>query len=378
MMVSPYTNFFCQTLFLSVDMHMRCQIISGIFRNFEFFMLNSLGRISVEFILENISNVPEQELVVQLLMPRISQQIIDKKYFRLIECILGCFNHKLIIPILHLLIPKLIEICKSRDGFFMARALILSSKFEDVQFEIVKAVSKDLQSFISFNNGAMIVKLVIKGFLLCEYAYSKNASKPLIKTNNNVITHRYKKEKMSTRPLEALYAKIISCIDIWDNKKVNEILTSTLKTCKLFNSTLYNSLLLSNDNFTNRFLTLKVADKFIKLLVSNLNKSEYFKLCYCFRKYYDSYVNINDKVMNVLQYIIDNGDPRAFMTQVQPRVGISNSNEELIPQKRSPEFPLGNQNIYKQQFGAFYNSAPVLFSIANHPFNSILGYQVLI
>lgn len=279
LLIAPYSSFFCQKLFLLLEGCIRCEIMRDVCSSLPIILQTCEGRFSLEFIIENTTTTKEQKLTIDLLSPNISLLLSDKSYFRIIECIIGCYNQANIIYILEHVVKKLLELIKCREGFFLAKALINSVKSEYIQVLIVNKISKHFSSFFKFNNGILVVKLVIKSFTETEYVYHKNASKHLYSDPSLLeVKHTFSKNSFSTLPLELFFQNICSHIDKWDTKPWRGILTYSLKTCDIFCYKIFN-LIAKNSAFVCDFSKLKVADKLMKLIIKNSSADDFIILC---------------------------------------------------------------------------------------------------
>lgn len=287
------------------------------------------GRFSLEFIIENQSTIKEQKLTVDLLSPNIRLFLSDKRYFRIIECIIGCYNQANIIPIMECVVKKLLELIKCREGFFLAKALINSVKSEYIQVLIVNKIAKHFSSFFKFNNGILVIKLVIKSFTETEYVYHKNASKHLYSDLSLLeVKHTFNPESISKLPLELLFHHFCLHIDIWDTKPWRGILTYSLKISDVFYNKLFN-LLAKNFTFLSDFSKLKVADKLMKFVIKNSSTDNFIALCSCFKLNLKQLPEVDSELYNTIISMISTIDEIAPPSKNKSQKKISSNNQQL-------------------------------------------------
>lgn len=262
------------------------------------FLQSNEGRFSCEFLLENQLTLREQTTVMNLLTPHIKYLYSNKRSFRILECVIGCFNHELVSPIIKEGTKCIIENIRCREGFFLAKALICSVKFEQLQVSIVQAILKNLQLYFTFNNGSLVIKMIIKQFQETSYTYHKNASKHTELNHNNLkVVHKVNADTITTKALELLINGLCQHIENWDYKAWRAVISYGLKNSSYFNHKLC-SILASNKGFLFRFLKTSTALKNLRLMINRLNTPNLIRLYICLKNVLNQLTIISPELSN--------------------------------------------------------------------------------
>lgn len=242
------------------------------------------GRFSLEFLFENQNTHQEQKIVINLLSPHIRYLFSNRKYLRIIECIIGCFNQELLVPIIIEGMKNLVDHIRCREGFFLAKALICAIKSENLQLIIVQGVLNNLPSYFTFNNGCLLIKLIIKQFNETTYTYVKNASKHVEENPKNLsITHIYSSKIITSKALGILIQGICSYSKFWDIKPWKAVIFYCLKNSIYFNQIVYSNIV-GDPAFLLQFLKLEIATKCLMHLTEKLSNWQTLSICIYLRE----------------------------------------------------------------------------------------------
>lgn len=302
LMSLPFSCFFCQQLFFCLDKEDRTEIIKMCFSSMDELLNSNHSILSFVFIFENTLTQEEQCLIASLMINQISRHITNKRYLRLLESIVSCFDHENILKILQFIARSIHKIIDKKQGYFLVRALIRSSKYERIQNEIIKTVSSDFLFVATELSGSLIIQCIIHNFGNPSYTYSKCCSNYLTKSKGmkGTITHEYSKDSISLVPLKRLYQCIFESISSWDHDSIKPIVTCAIKV----NHSLFNWYfcdLLSSQEFLQNFNCLESKIQIISVMKDSYSPMAKSRL---YRSLSDNllYFAYNKKMFEPLNY----------------------------------------------------------------------------
>lgn len=140
---------------------------------------------SIIFIFENNISFDEQKVVIDLIKNQLPLLISKLKFMRILECIVGCFENKLIInTIINFCLLNINKIIKEREGYFLLRTIIKSSKDNYSQNLIVENFKFNFMHIIKSHNGSLLIQCILHNFPIKYYKYYKCCSKHISKSFN--------------------------------------------------------------------------------------------------------------------------------------------------------------------------------------------------
>lgn len=318
------------------------------------------------------------------MLPYIKLLFSSRQYYRIIECIYGCFKEDLLFPIIKENTEVLLKCIACKEGYFMIKALVSSVKSEINQMLIVNTILAHLHSYLTFNNGILIVKLIIKQFLESSYTYTKNASKHLTENSVNlVINHVFDQQKITSKALEFLIRGLSFNVSCWDTKSWRSIIIYGLKTLPII-STMICAIMKSNIGFFIKFLSLRMSDKCLNLMINNLSDSDIFNLSNSIQAVFTKVINPSHElcktIISIYQLAVT-----ISKKQLQPKMNSSYPNNEFKFVNNCHQFNLKAlaqpnnhsympHNIVLSQPVQFRNSLPLM---NNHNQGSSLSRNFL-
>lgn len=249
---------------------MRFKLLHQITNDIDYLIKSSNGQCSVIFVYENIQVEEEQSLVITLLTPTILDFIWKPKFMRIAECIVGTFRSSLVQFLIEYIILKMNLFIKSRDGYFLLRTVIKTTKSPNIQLSIIKGIESNFIEFVGNSNGALLIQCIIHNFALYNFAYIKSCSRHLNLEDEQATTIDQKRQQ-SNPALDMLFQILLDNIKEWDNKNIKPIVECSIKVGgkqfeKLF------IMKITNSNWIKVLILSSYGMNYIKLLSKHFEK----------------------------------------------------------------------------------------------------------
>lgn len=227
----PFSCFFCQQLYFYLNSTERKDILESCFSSLDNLLKSNHSVLAFVFIIENELPIIEQNLIIKLVEEQFTSRSSNIKFLRLLESIVNCFSHELMHPLLLSISKEIINLISLKQGYFLIRALIRSSKNPTVQLSIVKAISGQFSSIAKSLSGSLLIQCMLHNFLCPEFIYEKCCSSNTWALKDQVLAfeRKYPKSSMSSFPLNLVLSYLFENIIHWDNSSIVPIVSCAIK-----------------------------------------------------------------------------------------------------------------------------------------------------
>lgn len=254
--------------------------------------------------MENNLSLEEQIMITESLNSKIHLYLCYERFLRLLECVVSCFDHNICKSLIYTIVDNSINILKTKEGFFLLKALVSSVKFPYLQLKIVEKIKSIFPLLVELRYGCLMMKHIAESYCNPKFSYVKYFSRfldPQTKKTRKV-TREYDVRLMNTNALEALYAKYFEFMSCWNGKHFSEVIEYSIRNCEIFRKMILD---LSNtkDKFV-QLMNLEMSESILKLIYKKLKRSVNR---YSFEKF-KSYLHttcLRPKLLSQLKNMID-------------------------------------------------------------------------
>lgn len=160
----PYANYFCQLLYLKLDLPEQIGIIKIILSGFTQILKNTISFNALTSILENGLHSECEKLITVYLKSLKEEFNKTSKLIRVLESLINGFDSQNIIFIVEYIEENFLSLVKMRPGFFLLRKLLKTTKDEYMQYRIMKQIDQNASEFVSTVNGSLLSQCIIRNF----------------------------------------------------------------------------------------------------------------------------------------------------------------------------------------------------------------------
>lgn len=226
----PFSCYFCQKLYFHLDSSERTDIIVICFSNLDELLRSNHSVLAFVSIIESEIPVSEQILIIRFMEEQFIQRANNNKFLRLLESIVNCFSHEIMLPLLAAVSRNFSKLIILKQGYYLIRALIRSSKNPTIQLAIANSISDQFISIANSLSGSLLIQCIIHNFLRAEFTYEKCCTSNSWTNQDQLVLHRkYEISSMSNYPLHLILCYLFENIIYWDNNSIVPIVLCAIK-----------------------------------------------------------------------------------------------------------------------------------------------------
>lgn len=143
---------------------------------------------------------------------------------RVIECILGTFDFKLINFLITMCYNNFDDLLNTREGYFILRILVKISKESQLQERLIEKINSNFEAIVTSRNGSLLCQCIIHNFPIPTYQFFKSCSN---KSNPNNQTEVYK--NYDNQALKSFIHQVVKYWKLWDDFHMGNILECAIK-----------------------------------------------------------------------------------------------------------------------------------------------------
>lgn len=167
-MKQPYANYFCQLLYLKLELTEQLCLINIILSGFFQIIKNTISFNALISILENGLKKECEELISTYLKSLKDDFGKNSKLLRILESLINGFDNHKIAFIVDYIEENFMNLVKMRPGFFLIRKLLKTCKDLSTQSRMIKQIDTHIDEFVSSVNGSLLSQCIIRNFCLKE------------------------------------------------------------------------------------------------------------------------------------------------------------------------------------------------------------------
>lgn len=195
-MKQPYANYFCQLLYIKLELSEQLSLLNIILSSFYQIIKNTISFNALISILENGLKSDCENLFSCYIKSLKEDFGKNSKLLRILESLINGFDYRKIAFIVEYIEENFMNLVKMRPGFFLIRKLLKTMKDEGTQLRMVRQIDMHIDEFVSTVNGSLLSQCLIRNFCLKECPYKgKSEFNDKLEQNIKKILESLKPEK---------------------------------------------------------------------------------------------------------------------------------------------------------------------------------------
>lgn len=172
-------------------------------------------------------SLSERQSFISLLHDARSDEFLKSKSFlRVLECIIGNFNHSDIRFMIVDILKRFRTLINLREGYFLLRVLVKSAKSRPTQMMIIEAIRDNYNEASNSKNGSLLLQNLIYSFLCTQFSYTKSCSDHVYNEEESKLLL---KDDQSNPALQLLFMILIDNINGWGTKHIKPVVNCAIK-----------------------------------------------------------------------------------------------------------------------------------------------------